>query len=307
MKCLIFNYSKETVYIRLFMLRLVFNIVLLLLLFFLPPIFPLKAASLRKGAWLIVLNNANETQKRKQSEFRYLRHSKLVKNSIKIRFNLYLAFQSTNDIRTEDLWLLTKLDKCTTIFPSFHPFTLCRGRRFANKRFLRDEIYAVQMEQQKFLLGHAHSSGMSENNDEISSNFRFRLESERERESWRKAWTELCAAFYKEFKYSLRSDNFHIGITPNGFLRNATIVNRFGCVSSLHSVRKLNEMDMYEDAWHSPGIRLRIEWGVAIDLVDMSRVNKINAQVNTMWDQTRCARDFHVVWCYAARLAHWSH
>lgn len=149
---------------------------------FLPPIFPLKAASLRKGAWLIVLNNANETQKRKQSEFRYLRHSKLVKNSIKIRFNLYLAFQSTNDIRTEDLWLLTKLDKCTTIFPSFHPFTLCRGRRFANKRFLRDEIYAVQMEQQKFLLGHAHSSGMSENNDEISSNFQFRLESERERE-----------------------------------------------------------------------------------------------------------------------------
>lgn len=58
-----------------------------------------------------------------------------------------------------------------------------------------------------------------------------------------RTWSELCAAFYKEFEYSLRFGDFSIGITSNGFLVKCCYSSMNVCVCS--SKENENEMDMH--------------------------------------------------------------
>lgn len=151
---------------------------------------------------------------------------------------------------------------------------ICKQKIFLAMRFVytHPHPHSVQMQRQKFRFVRKHFQHRDQKRREIFSQYDYdyvysgwaksvagfcekvqtkstadiqvnKMKKERARERIR-TWSELCAAFYKEFKYSLRFGDFSIGITSNGFLVKCCYSMNV-CVCSGEENENENEMDMH--------------------------------------------------------------
>lgn len=120
---------------------------------------------------------------------------------------------------------------------------------------------------------------------------------------------ELCAAFHKEFKYSLRFDDFHIEITCNGFgettvwrtnrnhchFKSSKQWNKYRrCVTQSVPNSKMHKRIGGYDGWMNGWLTCREQTKLSLYQTEIQ---------NAMWNQTDMS---WFVWYCVARLAHCS-